>query len=173
MRLSAPVPLAPEHDTSSFACQHASLSEWLKKRALTNQTMGASRTFVLCAGQRVAGFYSLAAASIEHRQATSGLRRNMPDPIPAVLLARLAVDLAFQNRGLGSDLLRDALLRSLHAAADIGARAMLCHAIDEPARSFYTRHGLRPSPVEPMTMLLDMNKVRELLQETPEPHRSS
>lgn len=162
MRLSPPAPLGPEHDTARFTCGHESLSDWLRRRALANQAAGASRTFVVCARARVAGFYSLAAASIEHRQSTSGLRRNMPDPIPAVLLARLAVDLEFQRHGLGGDLLRDALLRSLRAAADIGARAMLCHAIDEAARGFYARHGFCPSPVAPMTMLLDLSKVAAL-----------
>ena len=163
MMLSPPAPLGPEHDTSGFSCQHDSLSAWLERRALANQAAGASRTFVVCEGTRVVGFYSLAAASIEHRQAASGLRRNMPDPIPAVLLARLAVDASFQKRGLGSDLLRDALLRSLRAAVDIGARVMLCHAIDESACDFYARHGFRPSPVEPMLMMLDLNKVLALL----------
>lgn len=163
MALSPPALLGPEHDISNFSCQHASLSDWLRRRALANQAMGASRTFVICEGARVVGFYSLAAAAIEHRQTASGLRRNMPDPIPAVLLARLAVDALFQKRGLGSDLLRDALLRSLRAATDIGARVMLCHAIDESARDFYARHGFRPSPVEPMLMMLDLNKVLALL----------
>lgn len=163
MALLAPAALAAEHDTSRFECGHPSLSDWLKRRASANQASGASRTFVVCDGDVVVGYYSLAAASIEHADVPAVLRRNMPDPIPALLLARLAVDSRYQGRGLGADLLHDAVLRSLNVAQSIGARAMLCHAIDEPAQHFYLRHGFRESPTQPLMALLDLAKAGRML----------
>jgi predicted N-acetyltransferase YhbS len=118
---------------------------------------------VVCDADVVVGYYTLAAASIEHADAPSALRRNMPDPIPAVLLARLAVDHRYQGRGLGAFLLRDALLRTLNVAENIGARAMLCHAVDDAAFQFYLRHGFRESPTQALMALLDLSKVGPLL----------
>jgi predicted N-acetyltransferase YhbS len=160
--LSAPEALASDHELDAFACGVAALDDWLKRRARRNETEGASRTFVVCEGRRVMGYYSLAAASVQHAAAPSKIRRNMPDPIPAVLLGRLAIDRGWQARGLGADLLRDAVLRTLAAAETIGVRALLVHAISEQGKTFYERHGFRASPIEPMTLMITIDEARRM-----------
>ena len=155
--LGAPVPLTADHDTEHFTCKHGSLTSWLQKRALANSTSGASRTYVVCdPTRRAVGFYALAAGSIASESVPGRLRRNMPDPLPVIVLGRLAVHADWAGRGLGSGLLRDALLRSIQAAELIGARALLCHAIDTEAAAFYLKHGFAPSPLEPLTLWVGM-----------------
>jgi GNAT superfamily N-acetyltransferase len=161
--LAAPEPLAPHHELDAFESAAATLAEWLKRRARRNESDGASRTFVLCAGQRVVGYYSLAAASVLHAAATGKVRRNMPDPIPALLLARLAVDRAWQGKGLGADLLSDAVSRAIGAAETIGVRTILVHAISATAKAFYEKHGFRTSPIEPMTLMVTIDEARRML----------
>ena len=139
--LAAPEPLAPHHELDAFESGVANLDEWLKRRARRNEADGASRTFVLCEGPRVVGYYSLAAGSVLHTAATGKVRRNMPDPVPALLLARLAVDRAWHGKGLGADLLSDAVSRAIGAAETIGVRAILVHAISDEAKAFYEKHG--------------------------------
>ena len=104
--LTAPAPLAPHHELEGSESGVAALDDWLKRRARRNEAEGASRTFVVCAGRRVVGYYSLAAGSILHVEATGKVRRNMPDPVPALLLGRLAVDRTWHGKGLGGDLLQ-------------------------------------------------------------------
>ena len=157
--LSAPEPLAPDHRLDAFQSGVAPLDDWLKRHARRNEEAGASRTFVVCSGRRVVGYDSLAAGSVLHDTATGRVRRNMPEPVPVVLLGRLAVDRAWQGRGLGADLLRDAVLRTLGAAGTIGVRAILVHAISEDAKLFYERHGFRASPVEPMTLMITIEEA--------------
>lgn len=161
--LTAPEPLSPEHQLDAFESGVAALDQWLKQRARRNETEGASRTFVICAGRRVVGYYSLAAGSVLHTQATGKVRRNMPEPVPALLLGRLAVDRAWQGKGLGADLLSDAVLRAIGAADSIGVRAILVHAISDEAKAFYEKHGFRPSPVEPMNLMITMDEARRML----------
>lgn len=162
--VAAPEPLASDHELDDFDSGVASLDEWLKRRARRNEEDGASRTFVVCVGRRVAGYYSLAAGSLLHSAATGKVRRNMPDPVPVLLLGRLAIDRAWQGRGLGSDLLSDAVLRAIGAAESIGVRAILVHAISDEAKSFYERHGFRPSPIEPMTLMITLDEARRMLR---------
>ena len=158
--LGVPAPLAADHDTSQFVCKHESLSIWLGKRALGNAASGASRTYVVCGAERqVVGYYALSAGSIVASQATRRLRRNMPDPLPVIVLGRLAVHTDWAGRGIGSGLLKDAVLRSIQASALIGVRALLCHAIDDDAVAFYARHGFVHSPVEPLTLLLGLHET--------------
>lgn len=158
--LSPPEPLAVDHELESFDSGIAPLDDWLKRRARRNELEGASRTFVVCAGRRVVGYYSLAAGSVSHRVAIGKIRRNMPDPVPVVLLGRLAIDRAWQGKGLGADLLRDVAVRTLAAAEIIGARAILAHAISSDAKAFYEKHGFRPSPIEPMTLMVTIEEAR-------------
>lgn len=162
--LKAPVPLAPEHELDAFSSGVAPLDEWLKRRARRNEAEGASRTFVACAGRRVVGYYSLAAASVLHDAATGRVRRNMPDPVPAVLIGRLAVDRALQGQGIGADLLNDAVLRIVAAAETVGVRAMLVHAISDEAKSFYEKHGFRASPLDPMTLMVTVDEVLKIMR---------
>ena len=155
--LGAPAPLAADHDTTAFACRHASLTAWLQKRALANAACGASRTYVVCdEHRRVVGYYALAAGSIAAEAAPGRLRRNMPDPLPVIVLGRLAVHDGWSGRGIGSGLLKDAVLRSMQAAELVGVRALLCHAIDEEARAFYLKRGFAESPLEARTLLVGL-----------------
>ena len=152
-----PVPLTADLDTAAFTCRHASLSVWLAKRALANAASGASRTYVVCDAQhRVVGYYALAAGSIAAEATPGRLRRNMPDPLPVIVLERLAVHSDWSGRGIGSGLLKDAVLRSLQAAELIGVRALLCHAIDNEAKAFYLKHGFVESPLDPLTVLVGL-----------------
>jgi predicted N-acetyltransferase YhbS len=160
--LAAPEPLAPHHELDAFESGVATLDEWLKRRARRNEADGASRTFVLCTGRRVVGYYSLAAGSVLHTAATGKVRRNMPDPVPALLLARLAVDRAWHGKGLGADLLSDAISRAIGAAETIGVRAILVHAISDGAKAFYEKHGFRSSPIEPMTLMVTIDEARRM-----------
>jgi len=162
--LTAPEPLSSDHELDAFESGVASLDEWLKRRARRNEADGRSRTFVVCAARRVVGYYCLAAGSVLHATATGKVRRKMPDPVPILLLGRLAVDREWQGKGLGADLLADAVLRSIGAAKSVGVRAILVHAISDEARTFYEKHGFRPSPVEPMTLMITIEEAQGMLR---------
>jgi GNAT superfamily N-acetyltransferase len=161
--LTAPEPFAPDHELDAFESGVTTLDEWLRRRARHNEAEGASRTFVVCTGRRVVGYYSLAAGSILHTGATGKVRRNMPDPVPVLLLGRLAVDRAWHGKGLGADLLSDAVRRAVGAAELIGVRAILVHAISDEAKIFYEKHGFRPSPIEPMTLMITIGEAHRIL----------
>jgi GNAT superfamily N-acetyltransferase len=152
--LSAPEKLRPDHDLSEFECGEPSLDHWLRQRALQNEGSGASRTYVVCAGQQVVGYYALAVGAVAHAEAPGRVRRNMPDPVPVMIIGRLAVHKDFQRRKIGPGLLRDAVLRTLQAADIAGVRAILVHAISEQARRFYEDCGFIASPMDPMTLMI-------------------
>ena len=155
LQLSAPQPLLAEHHLTTFACGELALDEWLKRRALANQSSGASRTFVVADVQaRVYAYYALAAGAVSHPVATSAVRRNMPDPVPVMVLARLAVDQRAQGIQLGGALLRDAVQRALAVSQNAGVRALLVHALHDSAKQFYEHYGFQASPVQPMTLML-------------------
>ena len=163
--VAPPEPLAPRHDLSQFSSGVPVLDVWLRDKARLNEAKGGARTYVACDADRVAGFYSLAASSVERHRVSSRVGRNMPDPIPAILLGQLAVDKAYQGRRLGSDLLVDAGRRALAAAGTIGARAVIVQAVDERAKAFYIRFGYRQfSDREPLMMVLRMTEIERLLQ---------
>ena len=162
--VTAPQPLGPDHDVSQFSSGVPALDTWLQDKARLNEAKGGARTYVACDGDRVAGFYSLAASAVEKRRVSSRVGRNMPEPIPVILLGQLAVDTDYQGRRLGSDLLIDAAQRALAAADVIGARAIVVQAIDEPAKAFYGRFGFRPfSNREPLMLLLRLSELKALL----------
>jgi GNAT superfamily N-acetyltransferase len=161
--VSAPAPLAPDHELDAFDSGVAPLDDWLKRRARANEAGGASRTFVVSVERRVVGYYSLAAGSVFHEAAPGNVRRNMPNPVPVALLGRLAVDRSRQGEGLGRALLRDAVLRVLGAAERIGVRAILVHAISADAKLFYERCGFRPSPLDPMTLMITLAEAEQML----------
>ena len=161
--VNAPERITIAHDVAPFSCGEPSLDEWLKKRALPNEASGASRTYVVTVANRVVGYYALANGAVAAASATGKTRRNMPDPIPVMVLARLAIDSAFQDQGLGSALLRDALLRTERAAHIAGIRAILLHAISDDARRFYKHHGFTTSPIDPMIMMMTLADVTKAL----------
>ena len=158
LTLSAPQPLAATHSLDGFACGEATLDEWLKRRAMSNQLSGASRTFVVTdQNSRVFGYYAMAAGAVAHPMATSAVRRNMPDPIPVMVLGRLAVDHRAQGIKLGASLLQDAVNRAVVVSQNAGVRALLVHALHDRAKAFYEHYGFQSSPLHPMTLMLSLN----------------
>jgi GNAT superfamily N-acetyltransferase len=158
--IGAPELLTIEHALDGFNCGVASLDDWLRRRAMNNQISGASRTFFVCDAGQVVAYYALAAGAVAPDAAPGRFRRNMPDPIPVVVLARLAIGLEHQGRGLGRALFQDAARRVVHAADAIGIRGMLVHAISQEAMAFYRGLGLDPSPLEPMTLMTTVADLR-------------
>jgi GNAT superfamily N-acetyltransferase len=161
--IRAPEHLTAAHDVSAFDSGVPDLDEWLRKRALANEDTGASRTYVVCAGGRVVGYYALASGGVAQAQAPGRVRRNMPDPMPVMILGWLAVDQSWQGRSLGRSLLRDAVLRILQAAEIGGIRAILVHAISEQAKRFYQRHGFGEAPADPMTLMMTVADAEKAL----------
>ena len=163
--ISAPALLAEGHKRADFDCGHSALNQWLQKRALkASQSIGSARTYVVCDGdQQVLGYYALASGSIRRDDAVSKVRRNSPDPVPIILLARLAVDVRLTGQGVGRGLLKDAFLRALSAAEHIGVRAIIVHALDEQARAFYLKHGFYDSPTHEMTLMLTLSEIEQML----------
>jgi GNAT superfamily N-acetyltransferase len=162
--LSPPEPLAAVHQLDTFDSGEPTLDDWLKRRARANQVSGASRTYVACQGERVAGYYALASGAIAQAGAPGRFRRNMPDPIPVVVLARLAVDRTYQGRGLGRAMFRDAAGRVAQAADTIGIRGIVVHAISEEARRFYIALGFDPCSRETMTLVVTLQDIRAALE---------
>ena len=163
--LTAPVRLTAFHNFTEFDCGTPSLNHWLTRQALKNEASGASRTYVVCIDNTVVGYYSLAAGAVVRTEAPKPMQRNMPDPIPVMVLGRLAVDLARQGQGIGSALLRDAILRVLRAAEIVGVRAILIHAISEEAKRFSLSRGFQESPIEPMTLCLALGTARQAIED--------
>jgi GNAT superfamily N-acetyltransferase len=155
VQLTAPEPLNSGHLINAFDCGEPVLDEWLRKRALGNQASGASRTFVVAdPSGRVMGYYALAAGAVTHETATSAVRRNLPDPVPVLVLGRLAVDQQAQGFKLGAALLQDAVNRAVGVSADAGIRALLVHALSERAKEFYVHYGFQASTLHPMTLMM-------------------
>jgi predicted N-acetyltransferase YhbS len=165
--LEPPEPLADHHDIEDSRSGEASLDDWLKRRARANQVSGASRTYVLCDGKYVIGYYAVASGIVAVESAPGRFRRNMPSPIPVVVLARLAVHHAWHGQGLGRSLFRDAAQRVANAADAIGIRGIVVHAISEEAKKFYLALGFDSSPSEPMTLMVTLSDIRAVLSQKP------
>ena len=163
MNFGADEALAPHHRLQSFSCGEPSLDDWLRRRALANQTSGASRTFVSCKGDEAVGYYAIVASGLSAQEAIGKFRRNMPEPIPVILLARLAVATSHQHFGLGRSLLHDALARVVTAADTIGIRGVIVHSLSERARGFYLGHGFEPSPADSMLLMVTIADLRAAL----------
>jgi GNAT superfamily N-acetyltransferase len=162
--LPAPQLLKAEHVVNEFVSGVPSLDEWLRKRALVNQSKGASRTYVVSDTDRVVAFYALAASAVASGAAPGRFKRNMPEPIAVVVLGRLAIARSHQGRGLGRALFQDAAQRVIHASEAIGIRGLLVHAISDEAKSFYLSLGLTPSPLEPMTLMATIEDLTRAMR---------
>ncbi len=159
-RLNPPHPLTRHHNLSQFDCGNASLNEWLYRRALKNENSGASRTFVVCEeDKKIVGYYCLSTGAVEHEDSSGSIRRNMPEPIPVMVLGRLAVDGHWQKQGIASGLLKDAILRTMNVSQQVGVRALLVHALSEQAKSFYLKHGFHESPTNSMTLMISVKEA--------------
>lgn len=163
--LSPPQPLADHHQLADFDSGEPSLDNWLARRAARNQASGSSRTYVVCAGDTVVGYYCLAAGAIGRAEAPSAMKRNQPDPVPVLVLGRLAIHKDHQRKGIGTALLNDAIRRALQVAEVAGVTALLVHALSEQARTFYRLRGFIESPVDPMTLCLMLSTVERVLGE--------
>lgn len=153
-QLRPPERINLSHQPEGFDSGNSQLDDWLKRRALKNEAEGASRTYVLCEGERVVAYYCLANGAVAQAEATGRIRRSMPDPIPVMVMGRLAVDRQWQGQGIGRALLRDGILRTLQAAEIVGIRAILVHAISNEAKQFYEKCGLTASPIDAMTLMI-------------------
>ena len=166
--LGAIVPLMAEHETAEFECGSEAQTRWLRRHALQAQQSGSSRVYVVTepTSARVLGYYALAAGSVEATEATPRLTRGLGrHPIPVVVLTRLGVDVSTQGRGLGTELLRDALLRVDQAADVIGVRALLVHAESPQARSFYEHLAeFEASASDPLHLVLLIKDLRRALR---------
>lgn len=160
--ITSPEKLSVSHDLSAFQSGEDSLDDWLRRRALANEHAGASRTYVVTAQQKVVGYYTLAVGAVAHSEAHGRIKRNMPDPVPVMVLGRLAVDKSVHNLGIGTGLLRDAVLRTLQAAEIAGIRALLVHALSESAKRFYEKHGFVLSPVNSMTVMITLAEAQKI-----------
>jgi GNAT superfamily N-acetyltransferase len=160
---SRPRPIQADDDLASFDCGEPSLNEYLRNRAYKNDQGAASRCYVTLREGRVVGYYALAMASIAHASAPGKVRRNMPDPIPAILLSRLATDRKEQGQGLGANLLRDAITKAVEASQIVAARCLLVHALNDDAAAFYAHFDFIESPTDPYHLLLPMKDAEALV----------
>ncbi len=152
--------LAADHDIGGFHCGDEALNEWLRRRALRNQREGASRTWVVTDDARVVAFYASSTAVVARTEATRRAARNQPDPLPAMLLGRLAVDRGHQGEGLAAALLKHFLLKALDVAALTGVRLVLVHAKDSQSASFYRHFGFESSPLDDLTLMLLVKDIQ-------------
>lgn len=166
MALSPPELLGDDQQPDSFDSGEPALDDWLRRRARANQASGASRTYVVCEAKAVVAYYALAAGGIAQAAVPGMFRRNMPDPIPVMVLARLAVDRNYQARGLGRALFGDAARRVAHAADTLGIRGIVVHAISEEARQFHVALGFDPCGAEAMTLVVTLRDLRAALEFT-------
>jgi GNAT superfamily N-acetyltransferase len=153
--------LRADHDVAGFDCGREELNRFLARFALTNQQAGSAQTYVAVSGGTVVGYYSLAVGEVAYADAPGRLSKGLAlHPVPIMLLARLAVASAWQGRGLGAALLKDAMRRTLQAADIAGIRAFAVHAMDDPARSFYEHFGFIPSPTDPLHLFLLIKDIK-------------
>lgn len=154
MGIKAPELLTDEHVLDVFSCGKPELDDWLIKKALKNHKRNNTRVYVVCDdNNKVIGYYVIAMGSVQRESALSSLKRNSPNPIPMIVLARLAVDEGYKGRGIGVGLLKDCVLRSVHAMNVVGGAGILVHALDDEAKAFYKRFGFNESPIDAMTLM--------------------
>lgn len=162
MPLSSPIPISAADDLSQFDCGVETLNDWLRRQALRSEGRSA-RTYVVKDRRRVAGYYCLATGAVARSNVPRGIRHGLPDPVPVMVLGRLAVDIQYQHGGIGGGLLKDALLRTLQVSAQVGVRAILVHAIDENAKAFYAAYGFVEFPSGTWTLFLALESIAKVL----------
>lgn len=155
--------LHPRHVVDSFDCGQDALNRFLLQYAIHNQRSGGAQTYVGSVDAMVIGYYALAVGSVEPDHAPVRVKKGLAQhSIPIMLLARLAVDLHWQKQGVGAALLKDAMLRTLQAADIAGIRALVVHAKDDAARTFYERFDFLPSPTDPLHLFMLLKDVRDI-----------
>lgn len=162
---SSPQRISPEHIVEHFDCGELSLNDWLKKRALKNDLGDASRTYVVCYDSTVVAYYSLHLGCSQHSQAVRKIKRNMPDPIPAIVLGRLAVDINHQGKGLARALIKDIFLRAIQVSDLAGTKVVLVKALNENVTSFYQSFGFVQSKTDPLLLMKAISEVRASFDE--------
>jgi predicted N-acetyltransferase YhbS len=160
--IRAPEKLGRDHDLTTFRSREVTLNDWLRRHAIKNEGRF-SRTYVVCQGNQVIGYYALANGAVQHVIATRPLRRNAPDPVPVMVLGRLATDERWEGRGIGKGMLRDAILRTIEASEIAGIAAILVHAISAEAKAFYEKYEFRPSELEEMTLMITLAEAKAAL----------
>ena len=161
MGIAAPCPITSTHDVSTFDCGDTTLNHWLQHRAIKNENNGASRSFVVCNANTIIGYYSLAVGAIDRDDSPGKVRRNMPDPIPVMILGRLAVDTNWQGKHIGTGMLKDAIQRTIIVAEQAGIRALLVHALSDKAKNFYQHCGFHGSLTNDMTLMITLDEARK------------
>lgn len=160
-KITEPTGLTLEYDISSFDCGHDALNDWLQEKAIKNEREDASRCFFICDDNKVIGYYAFSTGSIEQKDMPGGLKRNMPNPIPVLVLGRLAIDKKYQGQSFGKHLLKDGLLRSIAVSEHVAFKALMVHAIDEKAKEYYMNFGFFESPTNDLTVFLPMKHIRK------------
>ena len=169
---TAPCHIESKHDASTFDCGKDELNDWLKKTAHKNEGE-TSRTYVVCLGDRIVGYYCLAAGSVLRKELpTAKLRRNAPGDIPVIVLGRLAVEKEFARIGIGSGMLKDAFYRSLKASHEFGIKAIVVHALDDEAVTYYLANSFLPSGIHPRTLVLPIETLKRAAVEACESDRN-
>ncbi|MBE4271111.1 GNAT family N-acetyltransferase [Vibrio parahaemolyticus] len=165
MGISAPTLLTADHEINAFQCGIEELDTWLRKQALKSQKRGTARVYVVNDTEihQVIGYYAIAMGSVSREQAFSSLRRNSPDPIPMVILARLGVDNAYQGQGIAAGLLKDCIIRSVQAMNAVGGAGILVHAIDGSAQTFYKKFGFKESTFDPLVLMARICDIEKSL----------
>ena len=162
-KITEPQKISAGHQLSEFDCGVQVLNKWLVKQALKNESRDASRTFVVCHEQEVIGYYSLATGVVLRSSTPSNISRNMPDPIPVMILGRLAVDKNWHSHGIGQGLLKDAMLRTLSVSEQVGVKAIIVHAISEQAKIFYLRCGFIESRTDKMMLMISLKNIQHIV----------
>lgn len=161
MGITAPETLTQDHHLANFDCGKPVLNDWVQSHALKNQVEGGSRTFVVSdtATGKVVGYYCISTGAVAHNEAPGRVKRNMPDPIPVILLGRLAVDLNYAKQGIGKGLIKDCYKRVASVAEQVGVRALLVHALDDESRQCYPSLGFSESPIQERTLMVRVKDI--------------
>lgn len=164
MGINAPELLTNNHSISNFSCGIQELDDWLKQRAIKNQTRSNAKVYVVTHSdtKQVVGYYAIAMGAVQREDAIGSLRRNSPNPIPMLILARLGVHIEYQRQAIGAGLLKDCVIRAIKAMNVVGGAGILVHAIDGEAKTFYKKFGFTESPIDPMILMariVDINKI--------------